>query len=378
MMRVAIDYTAAVRQRAGIGRYTRGLVSALAEMDRETAYVLLSAGRGAEEGPWPANFSRRILPLSDRHLAILWQRVRLPLPVELFTGRVDVFHSPDFTLPPVWRARTVVTIHDLSFIRHPECFSKPLLEYLLASVPRAVRRADFLLADSASTRQDLIELLGAAPERVAVVYPGVEAHFGPAEDAARLEACLARYAVRRPYILGVGTLQPRKNFARLIRAYHLLRQRHGIPHRLVIAGAKGWLFEEIEETIRTLRLEEWVQITGFIPDEDLPALYQGADVFAFPSLYEGFGIPVLEALACGTPVVASNTSSLPEAAGEAALLVDPEDVEALAEALWRLLVDSPLRNALRARGFEQVKRFSWAGSAQKVRSIYRHLVEGGE
>ncbi|MBC7315226.1 MAG: glycosyltransferase family 4 protein [Chloroflexi bacterium] len=175
----------------------------------------------------------------------------------------------------------------------------------------------------------------------------------------------------------MGTLQPRKNFVRLIRAYHLLRERHSIPHRLVIAGAKGWLFEEIEETIRDLHLEEWVKVTGFIPDEDLPALYQGADLFAFPSLYEGFGIPVLEALACGTPVVTSNTSSMPEAAGDAALLVDPRDVEAIAEALWRLLEDASLRNALRARGFEQVRRFSWVASARTVCTIYRHLIEGG-
>ncbi|MBC7240010.1 MAG: glycosyltransferase family 4 protein, partial [Chloroflexi bacterium] len=139
----------------------------------------------------------------------------------------------------------------------------------------------------------------------------------------------------------------------------------------------GWLFEEIEEAIRGLHLGEWVKITGFIPDEDLPALYQGADVFAFPSLYEGFGIPVLEALACGTPVVTSNTSSMPEAAGDAALLVDPTDVEAIAEALWRLLEDASLRNALRARGFEQVKRFSWVASARIIHTIYRHLIEGG-
>lgn len=376
-MRIAIDYTSAVRQKAGIGRYTRGLANALAEVDHETTYILLSAGRDRTERAWPANFYRRALPLSDRHLAILWQRLRLPLPVELLTGRIDLFHSPDFTLPPVWRARTVLTIHDLSFMRCPECFSKPLLDYLLASVPRAVRRADFILADSASTRHDLAELLGVLPERMAVAYPGVEAHFAPVEDAATLEARLARYGVERPYLLGVGTLQPRKNFVRLIRAYHLLRERHGIPHRLVIAGAKGWLFEEIEEAIRGLHLGEWVKITGFIPDEDLPALYQGADVFAFPSLYEGFGIPVLEALACGTPVVTSNTSSMPEAAGDAALLVDPTDVEAIAEALWRLLEDASLRNALRARGFEQVKRFSWVASARIIHTIYRHLIEGG-
>lgn len=376
-MRVGIDYTAAVRQQAGIGRYTRGLIGALAALDRETSYVLLSAGRDRSGRRWPVNFRQRALPLSDRHLALLWQRLRLPLPVEAFTGKLDLFHSPDFVLPPVARARAVLTVHDLSFLRYPECFSKPLLAYLLHSVPPAVRRADAILADSESTRRDLVELLQVDEERIAVIYPGVEPHFGPAGDEAALRAILARYGLRQPYLLSVGTLQPRKNFVRLIRAYHALRQERRIPHQLVIAGGRGWLSDEIHATIAALRLEGQVRLTGFVADEHLPALYQGAALFAFPSLYEGFGIPVLEAMACGAPVVTSTVSSLPEAAGEAALLVDPNDVDALTEALWRALDDDALRNALRARGFEQVKRFSWAESARRLRAVYYATAKGG-
>jgi glycosyltransferase involved in cell wall biosynthesis len=376
-MRVGIDYTAAVRQQAGIGRYTRGLIAALAELDHETRYVLFSAGRDPSGRAWPANFRWRALPLTDRHLSLLWQRLRVPLPVEAFTGRLDLFHSPDFVLPPVARARTVLTVHDLSFMRYPECSSKPLLDYLMRSVPPAVRRADAILADSESTRRDLVELLQVEPERITVVYPGVEPHFCPGGDDAAVPATLARYGIRRPYLLGVGTLQPRKNFCLLIRAYHALRQQRRIPHQLVIAGGRGWLFDEIHDTIRTLYLEEQVQLTGFVADGDLPALYRGADVFAFPSLYEGFGIPVLEAMACGTPVVTSTASSLPEAAGEAALLVDPNDVDALTEALWRVIEDSALRNALCARGFEQVKRFSWAESARRLQAVYYAVGNGG-
>ena len=374
-MRIGIDYTAAVRQGAGIGRYTRGLIRALAEIDQETPYVLFSAGRDPDPRPWPSNFSPRQVPLSDRHLSIVWHRLRLPLPIEWFTGPLDLFHSPDFVLPPVRRARTVLTIHDLSFLRYPECFSPPLLRYLLAAVPRSVERADLVLADSENTRDDLIELLGVPAESIRVVYAGVEPEFTPRPQA-EVQAVRERYGIQRPYLLGLGTLQPRKNFRRLIEAYHLLREEHDIPQQLVIGGGHGWLYEPIMEAIERHGLQEDVRLIGFCDDADLPALYTGADLFAFPSLYEGFGIPVLEAMACGTPVVAADTSSLPEVAGDAALLVPPTDVEALAQALWLALDDSALRETLRARGFEQCRRFTWHDSAHRLLECYEELLAG--
>jgi len=367
--RIGIDYTSAVRQGAGIGRYTRGLVGALSELDRRNSYILFSAGRDARHTSWPANFRLRQYPLQDRHLAIVWQRLRLPLPVELLTGRIDILHSPDFVLPPTLGARTVLTVHDLSFMRYPACSSPALLSYLLHSVPRSVERADILLADSQSTKQDLIELLHVAEKRVHVVYAGVESRFAP-QEGAELQRALMRYKIEHPFILGLGTLQPRKNFARLIRAYDHLRRQHNVPHQLVIGGGRGWLDEDIYETIETLGLRGLVRLIGFVHDDDLPALYSAADVFAFPSLYEGFGIPVLEAMGCGTPVVTSSVSSLPEVAGDAALSVWPEDVEALANALWRIIDDGALRNELRQRGFEQVKRFTWSRAATTLLGIY--------
>ena len=378
-MRIGIDYTAAVRQGAGIGRYTRGLVAALAERDRENRYVVFSAGADPPGTAWPENFRRRALPLTDRHLAILWQRLRLPLPVECVTGRLDLFHSPDFVLPPVRRARTVLTVHDLSFMRYPECSSPPLLRYLMDAVPRSVRRADAILADSESTRHDVIELLGVPAERVFVIYPGAESRFapGPADDA-ETAAVLARYGIRRPYIFSVGTVQPRKNYARLIQAYAALRRERRLPHELVISGGRGWLTEEVDAAIASVGPEAPVRMVGFAADADLPALYRAADLFAFPSLYEGFGIPILEALGCGTPVVAGNASSLPEAAGDAALLVDPFDVAALADAMGRLLDDSTLRHTLRARGLEQVRRFRWDESAARLLDVYATVARRGD
>jgi glycosyltransferase involved in cell wall biosynthesis len=373
-MRIGIDYTAAVRQGAGIGRYTRGLIRALAELDHETPYLLFSAGRDPDPRPWPPNFCQRPVPLSDRHLAILWQRLRLPVPIEWFTGPLDLFHSPDFVLPPVRRARTALTVHDLSFLRYPACFSPPLLRYLLGAVPRSIERADLVLADSEHTQRDLEELLGVPAEQVRVVHAGVEPEFAP-RPASEVAAVRQRYGIQRPYLLGLGTLQPRKNFVRLIEAYRLLRQERHIPHQLVIGGGRGWLYEPILEAIEAHGLQEDVLLIGFVEDADLPALYTGAKLFAFPSLYEGFGIPVLEAMACGTPVVASSASSLPEVAGDAALLARPTDVEALAEALWRALDDAALRADLRASGLEQARRFTWAKAAQRLLEGYRELME---
>ena len=369
-MRIGIDFTAAVRQSAGIGRYTRLLIAALAQIDRENKYVLLSAGRQPAGTLWPANFGRRELPLTDRHLAILWQRLRLPVPVEWLTGSLDLFHSPDFVLPPVRRAKTVLTVHDLSFMRHPECSSPDLLDYLMSTVPRSVARADMILADSESTRLDLIELLQVPADRVRVIYAGVEERFVPQEDERLVESVLQRYGIRRPYILGLGTLQPRKNFPRLIEAFARLKQQQRIPHRLVIGGGKGWLYDAIYAAVTRCGLEQDVQLVGFVNDEDLPALYSAATVFAFPSLYEGFGIPVLEAMGCGTPVVTSNVSSLPEVAGDAALQVAPDDVAALANSLWRLIDDSRLRATLRERGHRQVLKFTWHRSAEQLLQVY--------
>jgi glycosyltransferase involved in cell wall biosynthesis len=377
VMRIGIDYTAAVRQQAGIGRYARSLIRALSRLDHDNRYLLLSAGRDSGAEPWPANFTTRALPLTDRHLSILWQKLRVPLPVEWLTGRIDLFHSPDFVLPPIRRARSVLTIHDLSFMRLPECSSPPLLAYLMDAVPHSVARADLILADSQSTREDLIELMSVDPARIRVIYPAVDAAFRPSDDA-EVASVRQHHRIDGPYILSLGTLQPRKNYVRLIQAFDLLRRMHGVPHRLVIGGGPGWLYEPIYETIETLGLQDAVRMLGYVDEIDLAALYTGADVFAFPSLYEGFGFPVLEAMACGTPVVTSNTSSLPEAAGEAALLVSPSDTEALCEALYEAITDTGTRVRLTRLGFEQCRRFSWDDSARQLLAGYVDLLNGDQ
>ncbi|MDW8325557.1 MAG: glycosyltransferase family 1 protein [Anaerolineales bacterium] len=382
-MRLGLDVTAAVAQGAGIGRYTRELLRALAAADPDNHYRLFFASRTCPHPlpPLPPNFRVTALPIHDIWLARLWHRARLPLPVETFIGPVDVFHSPDFTLPPVRRGtRTLLTVHDLSFVRDPGSAPPGLLAYLNAVVPRSVARADHVLADSQATKNDLIELYRVPAEKVTVLYSGVEANFRPVTDAAQLAAVRARYGLgEAPFILAVGTLQPRKNYVRLLQAFAAVASQSPISDlQLVIAGGKGWLFDSIFAEVERLGLKQRVRFPGFVADGDLPALYSAARVLAYPSLYEGFGLPMLEAMACGTPVVASTASCLPEVAGDAALLVPPTDVPALAEALGRATADEAVRAELIARGFARARAFTWSKSAEQLLALYHRLYQDRE
>jgi glycosyltransferase involved in cell wall biosynthesis len=291
----------------------------------------------------------------------------------MFLGAVDVFYSPDFLLPPTLARRKLVTIHDLSYVRVPECFPAPLLNYLNRAVPRSVACADLILADAASTQRDLIDVYRVPLEKIRVLYSGVDPRFCPnvMEDARARVRELTR---GKPYILSVSTIQPRKNYARLIEAFARIANSQFLIRdlQLVIAGGRGWMYEEIFQTVERLNLRERVIFPEFFADDDLPALYAGATLFVYPSLYEGFGLPVAEAMACGVPVVCSNASSLPEVAGDAALYFDPRDVDAMADALHRALTDDALRADLRACGFVQIKQFSWEKAA---RELMQYLVE---
>jgi glycosyltransferase involved in cell wall biosynthesis len=373
-MRIGIDCTAALRQGGGIGRYTGGLVQALARLDRQNEYILFVAGRPT--GPllelpstYP-NFHLRATPLSDRFFNVIWQRLRLPLPVEVFSGPLDIFHSPDFVLPPLRRALAILTVHDLSFMRVPQCADPALRAYLSRAVPRSVSRADHVLADSQSTRRDLIELLAVPPDKITVVPAGVGEEFRRVTDGERLARVRRGYELPPRFILGLSTLEPRKNFVGLIRAFARLRA-GDYAGDLVIAGGRGWMYEPIFAEVERQELAGRVHFPGFVADADLPALYTLADLFALPTFYEGFGLPVLEAMACGTPVICADNSSLPEVAGGAALMVGAGDTEALVEGMRRLLADEELRRQLLQRGLVQVGKFTWQEAARKLLAVYQ-------
>ncbi len=376
-MKIGIDYTAALKQSGGIGRYTYGLITTLAHLDDKNSYTLLATPDAPLNNlqifqPYP-NFTYKIYPLPERWMTVGWHRLYLPIPVEWFSGRIDLFHSPNFILPPTQRAKTLLTVHDLSFIRHPQGAVASLRKWLKKVVPRSLARADHVLADSESTKQDLIQIFNISPETITVVGAGVEARFRPVTDRLVLEAVQQRYRLPplEKFILSLGTLEPRKNFTGLIEAYNQSPVRE--THHLVIAGGKGWLYDDIFTAAETSPVADRIHLIGFVADDDLPTLYSLADIFAYPSHYEGFGIPVIEAMACGTPVICANNSCLPEVAGQAALQITATDTPALAEALHRVATDHCLRQEAINQGFRQAQKFTWPAAAKRLLTVYQRF-----
>lgn len=379
MATVAIDYTPAIRQQAGIGRIIRGQVAALIAAAADLDLRLFVVGRVDDEAerrraPLPLHTT----PIDERNMVRLWHRLNMPLPrVEWFTGGpLDLLHATDFVLPPSKARQKLVTVHDLAFLFYPDAAMPSLHHYLNVVVPRSVRRADALIADSRHTAHDLNEQWQVPLERITVVQGGVDhAQFRPVNDPQQLAAVRQRYGLgERPYILALSRLEPRKNFVRLIEAFAAARAEARLPHQLVIGGRKGWLYESIFARVQELGLAEDVLFPGFITDADLPALYSGAAFFAYPSLYEGFGLPIVEALACGVPVLTGDNSCLPEAGGPGAIYVRAEDVGSIAEGIVRLGTDAALRTRLAAAGQEHAAHFTWERSAQQLLSAYHKLL----
>lgn len=376
-MIVGIDYTPAHEQGAGIGRYVRELVTALASVDQTTTYRLFVAGAFSSSMPLMSaapNFEWRTTPLTPRWLARMWHRASIPLPVEVFTGAVDLYHATDFVLPPTHRStKTIVQVHDLSFVRVPESASPRLKAYLDRVVPASVHRSDHIIADSQATKEDIAELYHVQTDKITVLYGAVDPRFKPLFNHQTAQV-RQKYGIDNfPFVLSVGTIQPRKNYERLTKAVAQLRNQ-GVDLHLVIAGGRGWLEDPFYETIRTTGMQPYVHLIGFVDEADLPALYSTAACFAFPSLYEGFGLPVLEAMACGVPVVTSNISSLPEVAGDAGVLVDPYSVDAIAESLLKVVFDTEVRETLIKKGFQQVKHFNWQSSARLLKNLYDQVL----
>ena len=379
-MHIGIDYTPAALQGAGIGRYTRGLVDAVVPLlDADDQVTLLLPGEDPRfaRSAWPANVRSRRLPLPDRYQTILWHRLRLPLYVELMTGALDIFHAPNFLLPPVRSAKKLLTIHDLAFLVHPEFAHPDLQRFLARTVPRSIAAADHILADSEASKQDAMRFFNVPDERITVVGAGVEPRFSPAVQGAVEPAKLAgtreKYGLDWPFVFSISTLEPRKNFDGLIRAFAEARRKARFPHHLVIGGGKGWMYENIFAEVQRQNAGDFVHFLGFVDDADLPALYNLADLFAFPSHYEGFGIPVLEALACGTAVLCTDTSSLPEIAGDAAHLVPTNDHPALVDALSDLLTGETARANLAARGPAQAAKWTWEAAAKRLLRVYQTM-----
>jgi glycosyltransferase involved in cell wall biosynthesis len=372
-MRICLDISPAVHHRAGLGRYAQELTTALVAADQQNEYVAFYQHPRDAEVDAPLDQLPRLTSDLDtkpwRFSALLAYFLRIPQD-RMFPG-IDLFHATDHLLPRLHGIKTVFTLHDLIYCVHPETH-KPLNRWFLTlMMPRFLRMADAVIAISENTRQDAMRFYHLEEDKIHVVYEGVNKSFRPA--SARAMADIRRlYALPQRFILYLGTIEPRKNLITLLEAYRdLLRGDSEL--RLVIAGKKGWLYTGFFERMREWGLEEQVLFPGFIPEADLPALYSAAELFVFPSLYEGFGLPILEAMACGTAVVSSNASSLPEVAGDAALMVDPHSVNDLARAMSRLLDDEALRRELESRGVRQAAKFTWELAARDTLAVYESV-----
>jgi glycosyltransferase involved in cell wall biosynthesis len=316
--------------------------------------------------------SRRV----DSWLEPAWQRIvswSTSKSLDRALADADVFHCSDVLLHKPHSTRTVVTVHDLSTLLFPQFHLCSTVELHEKKIRFVRQQADVVIAVSESTRRDVIDHLGLPPDRVHVVYEAADAQFRPIEDTGTVATVVHRYGLAlNNYVLTVGTLEPRKNQTRLVEAFHLLRHRRAVTNlKLVVAGRKGWLYDDLFRRVEELGLTKDVIFAGVVPDKDLPALMNGALMFVYPSLYEGFGLPVLEAMACGVPVITSNVSSLPEVAGDAAVLVDPCDVEGLAQAMQSLIESEEVRATLRRNGLAQAAQFSWERAARETLLAYQ-------
>ena len=376
-MLIGIDASRALRaRRTGTENYSLQLIRHILALDSGHRFRLYC------DQPLPAALqdlgSARQVEIRVIPFPRLWTHLRLS--AEVIANPPDVLFVPSHVLPLFHPRRSVVTVHDLGYSAFPEAHRRFSRWYLHVGTRFSARTARHVLADSQATKDDLVRLYGTDPAHVTVIYLGRDAELAPVTDSANLahvqeKLGIAQSGRHRPYVLAVGTLQPRKNLVRLIEAFAQVRATQ-TDLCLVLAGQRGWLSDPIFQRVEELGLQKHVLFPGFVSDEDLPVLLSGALVFAFPSLYEGFGFPVLEAQACGTPVLTSTTSSLPEVAGEAALLVNPLSTEAIADGLVQLVTDSVLRRRLRTAGFANIQRFSWQRCARETLQVLELTAQG--
>jgi glycosyltransferase involved in cell wall biosynthesis len=372
-MHIGIDATALPAQPAGAGIYIINLVRALAALDSgHELTVFVERGKYPLFGLSP-NDKLHFIQVQDKPpwQRLIWEQTFFPALVR--RAGVDLLHSPHYTMPLALPCRSVVTFHDMIFFIYPQYHTLVKRYFFRWFIRVSGRWANALIADSESTRRDAIKLAGVPAEKIHTVHLGVTDEFRTIRDVQVLDQIKAKYQLPENFLLYVGVMEPRKNLAGLLKAYQTLVA-EGIQQHLVIAGGKGWMIDQVLASVAESEMKARIHFTGHVPHEDLPAIFNLAEVFVYPSLYEGFGIPVLEALACATPVVTSNISSIPEITGDCALLIPPTDQQALTSALQRLLKDKSLRQDLARCGPERAAYFTWTHTARRTLAVYQQIL----
>lgn len=370
-MRIGIDARLVFYNRAGIGQYILRLIEAMAKVHTsDDEFFVLQSRKDKNNIINHNGFQRKSLWTPSHN------RFEQPaLSFEVSRLNLDLLHSPDF-IPPFRRnCKSVITIHDLAFLLYPHFLTKDSARYY-GQIDQAWRKTDHIIAVSEATKQDSIKMLGVPEKKITVIHEAANPIYGPVpKEEARYHA-QSKYKLTQDFILFVSTIEPRKNLPGLLRAYRRLRDDYKREELLVLAGSKGWLWEEVYQTVEELNLENHVVFLGRVSSEDLVYLYNAASLFVHPSFYEGFGLTPLEALSCGVPVIVSNTAALPEVVGDAAMLIDPHDIEGLTVAMWRLLTEHELREDLICKGKKRAQKFSWIEAAQKTLEVYHRVGQG--
>jgi glycosyltransferase involved in cell wall biosynthesis len=374
-MKVFVEGTPLFRQRTGVGQYTKNLLEALFRLDGTHQYTIFSfafLGRGAQGKPIPAGPRlryRTIRYTPSKIFNAIVRKIASP-PIDVMLGsRPDLFVFPNFVRYPLpLGSRAIAVIHDLTFVLHPEYTARRNRRFLLRYVPKTISKCDHIITVSQNAKDEIVQCYGVDPDRISIVSPALDHAFFYPRPMAEIEAVTRRYAITKPYIFYAGTLEPRKNISGILNAYTSLPPVVRASYSIVLAGGRGWLDREIQADLESLR-HLGVVTTGYVPDEYLPALYSGASVFVYPSFYEGFGMPPLEAMACNAPVIVSDNSSLPEVVGDAGVLVNAHDTASLAHHIEKVLGDPALADDLRRKGLERAKASTWDDSARRLLAV---------
>lgn len=378
-MKIAIELQPCLKNKSGIGIYTYELIKRLEQFESLQVKGNIFNFLNRNDIPKDIEALHCIKEICSLLPYGAYKRLWNYIPVrydQLFDGQADITHFFNFLVPPKINGKVVNTIHDLTFLLYPETMDKRNLKFLKNNIQNSVNRPDKIITISENSKKEIIEYLGIDKQKIEIIYPGVDyERYHQVHDAMTIAKVRDKYRLPKQYILYMGTLEPRKNIVRIVEAFNKLKQNtYKSEIKLVLAGRKGWHYEPIFSKIQALGLEQEVIFTDYVAEEDKPIIYSEAKVFVFPSLYEGFGIPVLEAMASSVPVITSNGSSLPEVAGDAGVLVNPMNTEDIASAMYKLIEDERYARGCTERGSVQAQKYNWENSARRLYEVYQNIL----